>query len=90
MSNFIKELCFLLEENLQPTFFRDPDYLRARTEAAQLCDEIAAALGPDGPERLDALMSAEAKADEFWKLALFRRTLALGLELGRLPFSLTA
>ena len=90
MSDFIKELCFLLEENLQPTFFRDPNYLRARAEATRLWDEIAAQLGPEGQTRLDALMGAETEMDEFWKLALFRRTLALGLELGGLPAFFTA
>lgn len=89
MPDLIQRLYFLTQENLQPTFRKDPGYQRARAEAAKLWDEIAAALGPEGPARLEALMGAEAEADEFWSLALFLRALALGLELGSLPAALT-
>lgn len=89
MSDLINDLYTAVEENLRPDFLKDPEYLRLKKTTVQLWDEIAAALGPDGKKRLDALYNAEADETRFWRLAMFRHTLALGLELGRLPASLT-
>ena len=89
MSDFIEDLYLLTEENLQPTFLHDPEYLRSKQESTRLGEKIAADLGPDGQTRLDEFINAESTVDHFWQLAMFRHTLALGLELGRLPLSLT-
>lgn len=89
MSDLIEDLYTAIEETLRPDFFRDPEYLRLKKTTAQLWEEIAAALGPDGKTRLEALRDAEYDEKHFWHLAMFRHILALGLELGRLPFSLT-
>lgn len=90
MSDLIEDLYYLVEERLHPTFLNDPEYLRLKKASTQLWNETAAALGPDGQKRLDALYDAEADENRFWRLAMFRHTLTLGLELGRLPTSLTA
>ncbi len=89
MSDFIEDLYIMIEENLRPDFFEDPEYLRRKKTSVQLWEETAAALGPDGKKQLEALYDAECEEDRFWRLAMFRHALALGLELGRLPFALT-
>ena len=89
MSDLLEALYTAVEESLRPTFFADPEYLNLKKASTQLWNEIVAALGPDGHKRLDVLYDAEADEDRFWRLAMFRHTLALGLELGRLPGSLT-
>lgn len=89
MSDFIENLYLLTEEKLHPTFLHDPEYLRCKKESARLAEGIAADLGPDGQRRLDEFINAESSVDHFWQLAMFCQALALGLELGRLPHTLT-
>lgn len=84
MSDLIEDLYYLVEERLHPTFLNDPEYLRLKKASTQLWDETAAALGPDGKRKLEAVCNAEYESDRFWQLDMFRHTLALGLELGRL------
>lgn len=90
MSDFIEALYLLTEEHLRPPFLHDPEYLRCKQESSRLGDEIAAALGPDGQRQLDEFINATSTVDRFWQLTMFRQALALGLELGRLPYTLTA
>jgi hypothetical protein len=90
MFDLIETLYCTTEEILRPGFLDDPEYLRRKEISARLEAEIAAALGPDGKQRLDDLYSAQCGTDRFWRLAMFRQALAMGLELGRLPAFLTA
>lgn len=84
MNTLLKEVYHYLQENTEPDFLNDPEYNRCRNESAQIWDAIAADLGDGGNGRLDDLLSAEQGKEEFWRFALFRRALALGISLGRL------
>ena len=84
MNEIIKELYYYLQENTKPDFLQDPEYLRQVKEADRLWDAIAADLGEGGNGRLNELSTAESAREDFWQFALFRRTLAVGISLGRL------
>lgn len=86
MNKIIKELYYHLQENIEPDFIHDPEFVRCRAEGEQLWNAIAADLSEEGGTRLDALFSAEQGKEEFWRFALFCRALALGISLGRLDF----
>lgn len=86
MNKIIKELYYHLQENIEPDFLKDPEFLRQKEESDRLWDAIAADLGEGGSGRLDDLMGAEHGVEGFWQFALFRRALALGISLGRLDF----
>lgn len=86
MNTWLKELYYYLQENLEPDFLRDPEFLARQEESARLWDAIAADLGEGGTRRLNDLLNAELGEEEFWQFALFRRTLAVGISLGRLEF----
>ena len=86
MTEIIKELYYYLQENTEADFLKDPEYLRQAKEADRLWDAIAADLGEGGNGRLNELINAEYGKDNFWQFALFRRTLAVGISLGRLDF----
>jgi hypothetical protein len=90
MSDLIETLYCTTEENLQPGFLDDPEYQRWKEVSVRLEEEIADALGPGGKQQLDDLYHAQCGTDRFWRLAMFRQALAMGLELGRLPAFLTA
>lgn len=84
MNKVIKELYYYLQENTKPDFLQDPEYLQQVKEADRLWDTIAADLGEGGNGRLNELVNAEYGKEGFWQFALFRRTLAVGISLGRL------
>lgn len=84
MNEVIKELYYYLQENIEPDFLKDPEYLQQVKEADRLWDAIAADLGEGGNGRLNDLISAEYGKEGFWQFALFRRALAVGISLGRL------
>lgn len=84
MDKLLKELYYMLEENVDRDFERDPEYKRCAEEADKLWDAIAADLGTGGNARLNDLVNAQAKEDQFWRFAVFCRTLAFGMTLGGL------
>lgn len=84
MNNALEEIYYTIEENLNPDFLEDPEYKRRSRGADQLWEQLAADLGKDGSARLSEFADARADKDEFWRRALFRRALALGVTLGRL------
>lgn len=86
MNEIIKELYYYLQESTAPDFLHKPEFVRCKNESTRLWDALAAELGEEGAARLDALFGAEQEKEEFWRFALFRRTLALGISLGRLDF----
>ena len=84
MKNLLKELYYIIAENLNTDFLCDPSYLRCKEESARLEDELIRDLGESGLARLSDYRNAESAEAEFWDFAKFRATLALGIELGRL------
>lgn len=84
MKNLLKELYFMIAENLNTDFMCDPNYLRCREESAQIEDELIRDLDESGLARLNDYRNAESAEAEFWDFAKFRATLALGIQLGRL------
>lgn len=84
MKNLLKELYYMVSENLTTDFLCDPSYLRCEKESAQLEDELIRALGESGFARWNDYRNAESAEAEFWDFAKFRAALALGIQLGRL------
>lgn len=84
MDELLNEIYHIVEENLDSAFQADPQYKRCSDKVEQLWDQIAADLGQGGNARLNDFMNAWADEDDFWRLAMFRRALALGITLGRL------
>lgn len=84
MNDLLEEIYHIVEENLDSAFQADPQYKRRSDKVEQLWDQIAADLGQGGNARLNDFMNAWADEDDFWRQAMFRRALALGITLGRL------
>lgn len=84
MTDLIEQIYLYLQENLNPDFEGDPEYRRLQEKDTKLTDALAAELGEGGKQRLEELWSVQGDLDHFWGLLLFRRTLALGMALGRL------
>lgn len=84
MNDLIEEIYHIVEENLDSAFRVDPRYKRCRDKTERLWDQIAADLGQEGNARLNDFTNALTDEDGFWRRAMFRRTLALGIALGRL------
>lgn len=84
MNDLLEEIYHIVEENLDSAFQADPQYKRRSDKVEQLWDQIAADLGQGGNARLNDFMNAWADEDDFWRQAMFRRALALGITLGQL------
>ena len=84
MDKLIDQLYYMVQETTPLTYRTDPEYKRLSDETDRLWAEIAADLGQGGNARLNALANAQAEEERPWRLSVFRRTLALGITLGRL------
>lgn len=84
MDELLNEIYHIVEENLDPAFRADPQYKCCSDKVERLWDQIAADLGQGGNTRLNDFMNAWADEDDFWRQAMFRQTLELGITLGRL------
>lgn len=89
MSDFLEDLYCTIHEHVAAQDLHYEERMALAKAKEPLREELSRRLGQEGLDLLDRFMNLDDEIGELRHYEVFRRTLAVGLELGRLPSSLS-